>query len=275
MSLSKGIAGSIIGAAVGSIVWVGLSAASGWGLGLMGIVVGGLAGFGMGQGVQGRGGLHAGIGAAAVALMAVLGARFAVTQMEMSRFMEEGSRVSEEDAVDALATQEFERLRAAGDEFEDWDPENEDWPEIVRYRSELAWSQMSQLDRDAMISEMEAEGRAEMEDAAPIAGIAAFLFSTLRPSGLLLLGLAMSTAYKIGSTDMRAQAGAAGMGMEMPAQAKPGMTSEERAGGWFAMPIREPAEVEPPSLEEMRRRRAEAAAAAEAKAKRGPETDAA
>jgi hypothetical protein len=267
MSLAKGIVGAAVGGAVGVAVWAGLSYVSGWGLGLLGIVVGGLVGFGMGQGNEGRGGLHAGLGAGAVALLAVLCGRFVTTQIWLHNSMEEHAGLTSEDAVDVLARRYYEEMSAAGEEFDDWDGEG--WPEIVQYRATTAWNRMSEEERGAMVAELEAEQRADMEEAAPMVGLIAFLFATLRPSGLLLLALSVSTAYKIGSQDVRAEAAARGLEVG-PAAAgataaaasrpKPGRApaapEDEPVGGGYALPMCKEEKDDLPSIEDIRRKHA-------------------
>lgn len=277
MSLAKGLAVSVVCGGIGAAVWAGLTYATGWQLGLVSIVVGGAAGFGMAAGSGGRGGSQAGLIAAVVALVSILAGNFAVAQVLVRGHINDVG-LTEDDGVDVLARQIYEDMTAAGDSFDDdeWDG---DWPVIVRYKAETRWYAMSPAERRELLAAQEELFREEAEGAAPLMGLLAFLWLTLHWKSLVVIGLGVSTAYKIASTDMKAEAEAGGMAAEEfgPAVATAPAAAagprprggagdaalrdddEESAGGGYRLPaMREPAEDNLPSIEEIMRKHAAA-----------------
>jgi hypothetical protein len=276
MSLAKGLAVSVVCGGIGAVAWAGLTYATGWQLGLVAVVVGGAAGFGMAHGSGGRGGAQAGLLAALVALVAILAGNFAAAQVMVHKHLSD-SGITEEGAINAIAQEIYHDMMAVGETFEGAERDAETgWPVIVSYRARMRWEGMSEESRREFLAAKAAGFRQDMEEAAPLAGLAAFLVMTLHWKSLAIIALGVVTAFRIGSTDAKAEAEARGVALDdEPTMAgahfgSPGSESPTHAGavavvddelaaaGYRLPPMREPAEDNLPSIEEIMRKHAAA-----------------
>lgn len=78
MKLAYGFVGAVIGGVVGAALWTAISYFSGYELGIIAWLVGLACGFGMAVGSKREGGVPAGAIAAVVALISILGGKYAV-----------------------------------------------------------------------------------------------------------------------------------------------------------------------------------------------------
>lgn len=186
MSMTKGVAYSVIGAAAGALVWGGLIYAFDGGLWILAPTVGGAAGFGMMRGTQMKGGVPAGIAAGLVTLVAIFAVRYAtVSAMVQSEFaMDEG------DAISALA------MEVAGKWEEEertvYDDEG-DFVPAVEAEAQSRWEAMSEGERHEYVAAMEEENGESAAAMTPIA--LAFDFGIM---GTVCAALAVGTAFKTG-----------------------------------------------------------------------------
>jgi hypothetical protein len=214
MSIGRGLGVSVLAAAVGAGAWVGLYAATGWSVGVLAIVIGGLAGWGMAAGNRGRGGAAAGVLAAVVVLVGVCAARVGVAQLWAAEMLSEDMAVTEEDAEMAFAPEIYAQFEA--DEIEMSEPEDDaEYPPEVMAAAARRWRLMGDLEREEFIAALQAQRQQEAATAEPMLMGLAFVFS-FGIGGLVCLGLGMSTAYKIGSTvvEKAPHAGEAGITVE-------------------------------------------------------------
>lgn len=202
MSLVKGVAGAVAGGAVGGALWVGVALATGWELSLIAIIVGGCVGFGMGMGNQGRGGLGAGLLAACVTFLCVIGAKAGVAHVVAQRWMAEQSlEVTEEDARTALMETVYTSFSDEGVPMTE--PEDEDdFPPEVWTEADRRWHAMSVAEREGYRAGLEQELRAGMEEAGGVFTLLAFIFS-FGLFDLVCISLAMGTAFKTASTTVK------------------------------------------------------------------------
>jgi hypothetical protein len=199
MNLAKGFAFALACGAAGAALWVGLAAATGWELTLVAIILGGAAGFGMGMGVKGRGGAPAGVLAAVAALVCILGAKAGVAHIVAQRWIEsESQHVSEDDAREALRVTVYDEFSERGVEMSE--PADEDsFPPEVWTEADRRWHAMSLQEREAYAEQLGAEWRNEAQAASGVVTVLAFV-TNFGIFDLVCLGLALSTAYKGGST---------------------------------------------------------------------------
>lgn len=198
MNIGRGLALSVLAAGVGAGVWVGVYAGTGYSVGLLAIIIGGLAGFGMGMGSGGRGGALAGVLAAAVTFVAVCGARLGVAHLHASSVLAEGMTITEEDAEAAIASELYVQWEEEGREMSEPD-EDEEFPAEVLAAASRRWRLMGDLERAEFVAGLRTRRSEDAAAAAPVLTGLSFVFG-FGVMGFVCLGLAMSTAYKIGSS---------------------------------------------------------------------------
>jgi hypothetical protein len=173
----KALAFAAVGAVLAAAVWAALAFVTGWNLWLLAPVVGGAAGFGMMRATKMRGGVAPGFVAAAVTVVAILGARYVVVshtldgQLEARAIEEVTSHVAEE-----MEQQDADVFNDAGE----YKPE-------VKARAREAWAKTSETDCTALISAIRSRDGAT-------SGLG-MLFD-LGIFGLICTGLAAATAFK-------------------------------------------------------------------------------
>lgn len=255
MSMARGAAYSFACAAAGSAVWAGISIAADMRLGLLGIIVGGLAGFGMGMGSRGRGGVGAGLSAAAIALVTILLSHGFVANHAAARMVEEHRVSAEEFALNNIAMDVQSEMEESGAELTESEDE---FPPEVMTRAHRRWNALSEDERQQRLDEADQMQRAGSAVATGALTVVTFLVD-LGLFGFVFVGLGMVTAYKIGAS--RASKVAVDVGQTEFAGAPvptPALSPTARAHG-FPMP--RPEDDEDP-LERLKRLRAKQSAAA-------------
>src|SRR5688572_3465023 len=121
MSLARGAAFSLGCAALGAAGWAAVCMATDMRLGFLAILVGGLAGFGMGLGNKARGGVGAGFLAGCVAALAIMGSRYGAIHFGVQNYLKEEAEMTPEKAVEAVGSEVEEDFMARGGEFEEED----------------------------------------------------------------------------------------------------------------------------------------------------------
>jgi hypothetical protein len=198
MSLAHGTLGATAGALIGATVWTAISYLTGWNLGILAPIVGGCAGFGMGMGNKGKGGVEAGVLAATLTVLAVLGSRYALSQMEYADFNAEMAEVTEEDARDRLAWEIMDRYLEDGVELSE--PEDdESYPPEVEAKLAIVWGGMDEVERHDFMKAMSQESLAFGEEHAEV-GTFIFFLLNMGLFGWVFMVLAACTAYKTAST---------------------------------------------------------------------------
>jgi hypothetical protein len=188
MPLGKGFAFSALGALIAAIIWVLLIKVTDWNLWILAPVVGGAAGYGMMRGTQMKGGIPAGIAAAAFTLIAIFGARYFVVSGEIKEL----AAVDSEDAMGYLVEEVAEEW--AANEIEVYSEEEGDYLPEVYASAQERWDSMSQLDQQEYIAGFEGES----EQAAAILTPFALLFD-FGIFGTLFAAISAGSAFKLGS----------------------------------------------------------------------------
>ena len=202
MLLLRGAFFGLVCGAIGAAMWAAVAYFTGYELGLLAIVVGGLCGFGMGMGNAGRGGAGAGLVAAFVTFLAIMGGKFAVVQVMLDDFLQSEAVVFDEEAsLDAIAGQVYQEFDASG---QDMGEEGDEWPSAVWSETCARWQAMSGAEREQFTADLQRQYQTDMAAARPVIGVVAFLFS-FGLMDLVFFGLALSTAFKIGATNAKAR----------------------------------------------------------------------
>ncbi len=207
MSLVKGTIGSVIGGAIGAAIWTGVAYSMNLESGFIAWGVGILAGIGMAVGAGNYASQTTGVVAALVAAVAVLGGKYGAVHYAVGDIMKgvESVAITDEDAQVYMADQLVEEYKAQGKALK-W-PEGmtaEDASEQAHYPTALwadmsnRWSKMSPSAREEyragvqeQFRQMVTLARSEIEKE----GFSA----SFTPFDLLWFGLALATAFKLGS----------------------------------------------------------------------------
>lgn len=199
MSLAQGTIGAAVGALVGAAVWTGLSYFTGWNLGVLAPIVGGAAGFGMGMGNKGRGGMEAGLIAAALTVAGVMASRAMLGSLEYADFTREMADVTPEDARDRLGWEIMERFEEQGVEMT-WE-DDDSFPIEVEHKLQDTWDVLDEDKKTEMMAAMAAETRGEMEESA-VAGTFIYFLFNMGILGWIFMAMSAGCAYRIASTEV-------------------------------------------------------------------------
>lgn len=196
MSLGRGFFGSLVGAAAGGGAWAALSLATDMRMGIVAIVVGALAGFGMSLGTEGRGGGSAGLLAGIAAALGILGSRYAVNHFGVQRMIAAGSTVTPETAVNEVAGDIYADWLAAGYRLES---NGEEYPAAVMDEARRRWGRLTPEQQQQYMTALSAHYASQGQQSAGAFTAIAFLVD-LGLFGFAWLGLGVATAVKIGMT---------------------------------------------------------------------------
>ena len=207
--------GGSIGAVLSSLVWIGIGYATGYELGILAVLVGLGCGIGAAMGAKGRTGTSGAMIAAACALVAIVAARFVLVQISISNMIQEAA-ADESTQIPGAHDDEYwisfiaDRLirdgEQQGEEFDwsDTDYEDDelanDYPPEVWSQAQGRWNGLSSGEREEFcalgekaIRAEQAQGEAAFRGVASVIGI---LVSNLHPMALILMGIAVSAAFK-------------------------------------------------------------------------------
>lgn len=190
MNLGKGLLFSTVGALAGAVLWIVIIKLTGLSLWILAPIVGGAAGFGMMKATQMRGGLPAGIIAAALTLVAIFGARYFVVSQEVSKHL----TLSDEDAFALLVSEVATDMERRGVEVYD---EDGDYTPRVNHIAGENWNSWSQVERRQFV----AARQGETNQAASILTPPSLLFD-FGIFGTICAALAAGTAFKTGSVTL-------------------------------------------------------------------------
>jgi hypothetical protein len=216
MNVGGAVAGGGVAALLSAAVWVGIGYLTGYQLGILALGVGLACGIGVAMGTRGHAGTAGGMIAAVWAVVAIVGARFVVLQLEINDMIREaGASVGEipgpensEYWIAFIADRIIDERFEAGamdwevpDEYYEDDDLANDYPSTVWAEAYQTWSDMSFSDR----MEFCAAGRESIltgsaEDAESFRGIASIvgvLWTNLHPMALVIMALAVGTAFKV------------------------------------------------------------------------------
>lgn len=212
----RAVIGGLVGGAIGALLWAGVVVFTGYEVGWIAWGVGGLVGFGVAKGNEdgGRSSTAAGTLAVVIAVLAIVAGKYAGIQ----------SIMPSDDEITAMFMADFEReeylISYVADEVVaeyvsqgrnvDWPSGTipaqaayeEDYPADVWAEAESRWVARSERERADFRSAREAETVASLEESMPeiraaIAG--GGLAGSFTPMDLIFFGLAMVTAFGVGS----------------------------------------------------------------------------
>lgn len=191
MSLGKGLALSAFGAVIAALIWVILIKTTGWNLWILAPIVGGAAGYGMMRGTQMKGGVPAGLAAAAFTLVAIFGARYFIVSGEVREF----ATVDSEDAMGFLVEEVADEW--AGNDIEVYSEAEEDYLPEVYAAAQERWDSMSEFEREEYIAGFAGDS----EQAAAFLTPFALLFD-FGIFGTIFAAISAGSAFKLGSVTL-------------------------------------------------------------------------
>jgi hypothetical protein len=247
MSIGKGLAFATVGAVAGALVWGAIIQTTGWSLWILAPIVGGAAGFGMMKGTQMRGSPAAGVGAAVVTILAIIGTRYYVVNQAVAEEM----KVDHEVVLESLTYEVATELEESGAEVVGDDG---DFLPAVYQRAQATWDAMSPGEQQAYAANLQDESEAATAVLTPLTLI--FDFGII---GTFCAALSAGAAFKAGSKTLEEALVEAGQAESVQsagpmaaslrsAPAKPG-TPAEGGAFWRTVPgAEEPApDVQPMS----------------------------
>ncbi len=185
--MGKGLAYAAIGAVIGAIVWVMVIKLTGWSLWVLAPIVGGGAGYGMMRGTQMRGGLPAGVIAAAVTLVAIFAARYFIVAGEVR----ERLALDESEIIGEVAWGVANEWVEEG--YEVYDEEEGDFIPAVYEKAAERWGSMSEEEQGEYVASLQEEASSGAEVLTPIGLLFDFgIFGTI--CAALAAGTALKTA---------------------------------------------------------------------------------
>jgi hypothetical protein len=238
-SLGKGTFAACFVALVAAAIWTAASYFTDWRLGILAPIVGLAAGAAMAGGSDRQAGVQGGLIAAIIALVAMVGSRYALTQLQLRDWAQRIEGISDEDVVAALADRLYDEAALDGtlETMYVGTDGDDGYPPQIWSRAESAWEGMSATEREELRQAMIAENEEAMAQAAPIlTGIGMLLNVGL--AGLCCMGVSVVAAYRLGRSEPAAATepgviGAAGpsVARESTKGAAPVAHGEEVLGG--------------------------------------------
>lgn len=212
----RAIIGGLIGGAIGAAIWAIAVNVSGYEYGWIAWGIGGLVGYGVAVGNKdgGRTPTAAGIIAVAISAVSIMAGKYIGIEMMMPSDEELVdmfvSGFEEEEYVVSFVADEVVAEHEEAGRTLDWPEGMEagmgsaaaDYPEEVWAEAEARWLTMSETERDDFTSARRAQARADIEESLPeiramIAGDG--FMGSFGPMDLIFFGLAMTTAFGLGS----------------------------------------------------------------------------
>lgn len=209
MNFWKSLAGGLLGGGIGAVLWVIVARLTGYHVGFVAWGVGFLAGLGVMIGSRAQGGVGYGLLASAIALVCIMGGKYAEASLEVERMAAEHAHVDESNAVEYLRAVISDEMNEAGTLSDaDWERMGEDdaWPSRVQEAAEARWAAMGETERAAFIERRAGENAAQANEYRGVATFVLFLVS-FGLWGFLWTGLAVASAYKLGSAKHSPAAG--------------------------------------------------------------------
>jgi len=228
-NLALALIGGVLGAAAGGVAWIALCTVTGWQLSLFAIVLGGLVGFGVGQGNGGRGGMGAGMIAGLFALAGIVGTQAALTMLALEDAKKESSHITDAEAMDHMAWGVYEELESKGVAMT---PNEDGWPTEVLAETSARWKELSAAQKRAYRASMQGDQDTVAHEASVMSYAAAYLWSS-GWFGLVCAGLSVSTAWKIASRDVMVEATSRGM---IPRVAPQTVAAPSQGSGFRGLP---------------------------------------
>jgi len=205
----KGVAAAVIAGIAGAAAWAAVSHFTGYEVGFIAWGIGLIVGIGMIAGAGKSAGTQAGIAAAIIAVVAVVGGKYATVQLALQKLSEQIElaefEISEHDMLVQHADEVVTEWEAEGRRLE-W-PEGmtiegahleEHYPTGVWTEAEKRWEALGAEAQQADMAQLEEEGREAFAAFAATAQDEAFVRS-FGLFDLLWFGLAVLTAFKVGT----------------------------------------------------------------------------
>jgi hypothetical protein len=217
MSATNTLAGAAVGGVVGCAAWIGVAYVTGYELGILAILVGTACGIGAAIGAKGMAGTRGGLIAAAVTILSIVAARYFIVQISINQMVSQAMAENGQDIPGQedgefwtafMADQIIRQREEAGDfvEWPAWDEDAEEslaaqYPHEVWSNASAQWRSMNGAERSEfctagtqLIMNDNAEGIDEFRG---VMGIIGILVSNLHPMALIIMGIAVCTAFKV------------------------------------------------------------------------------
>ncbi len=204
-----GIVAGVIAGIVGGAIWAGVSYSTGYEIGWIAWIIGAIVGVAVAAGSRDTVGPGSGIVAAIIAILAVMGGKYASIRMIVEDFSAEmtmaNDEVDDEFLISWLAD-DIVRARMDAGETIDWPTEweldeaseEEEYPEDIWEEAEATWNRAGadwqEQHRTYVISQM----KAEMDEFKNVVSDEAFMES-FNWLDIIFFLLAIATAYQLGS----------------------------------------------------------------------------
>lgn len=212
MSMTNGVVGSLVGGAVGALVWMGVTLVTDHEVGWIAWGVGGLAGAGMSLGMKGNGDVTAGVIAALIAVVSVFAGKYAAVHFIVQK------EIDKIEATPIGASQL--QLRVADELVEEWKTDGrnlvwpagmtvekaqgpKDYPDGVWDEAVLRFDSLSAEERAQMTKEM-SEYRSHNLRSQQSTWATEGFKESLGGLDLLWAGLAVATAFRLASRNKEA-----------------------------------------------------------------------
>lgn len=194
MNSFKWLIGGVVGGIIGAAIWAIISKATGYEIGWIAWGVGGLVGIGVAVGAGDRTSEGKGIAAAVIALLAVLGGKYASYQWQMDE-MASSSEVAITYVADSIADdyeRSGKRLSWPNDLPREQRMTSEDYPDRIWAEAIAEYNQMTDEEKDGLQQHVQANVTYE-----------GGFFGTFGVLDLLWFFLALGTAYSLGAGKSR------------------------------------------------------------------------
>ena len=224
MNLIGGATGAVIGGAIGAAIWAGIAVGTGYEIGWIAWGVGILAGLGAFLGAKRQGSPAVGGIAVLVAIVALLGGKYATVQLlidkelgnEQQIIAEEIRRLDDPEVLMSYVADEVVQEYIQADRPVNWpagvDPDFAyaagDYPADVWTDAEARWSALSDTERAAYRADLEESIRVNITAGLPLyrADIAKQGFlNSFSPMDAIFFLLAIVTAFKLGAGGSQAR----------------------------------------------------------------------
>jgi phosphate/sulfate permease len=206
----RGVLFSVIGAALGGVLWTVIAYFTGYEIGFVAWAVGAAAGIGMAVGAKDDTDVTTGVLAAVFAVVSILTAKYATVRIVMDKMVEQAittHTMTDEDVQVYIADQIVDERTASGRTiaWPDGIGSKEEALELAHYPKDIAddasgrWKGMSPEDQQAYKASVRAHQEHEMRNFASGVGATEIYSEMFGIFDILWMILAIASAWKIGS----------------------------------------------------------------------------
>jgi phosphate/sulfate permease len=211
MNIGKGIFGGALGGLAGAVIWAVISCFTGYEIGWIAWIVGGMVGFGCLWASKGCS-KQLGVIAVVITLLSILAGKYAAVEFSIHREIGSEQQVlqnaledlkKDEVVISYIADEIIQQLMAKGENIQ-WPSgvnpqeasEQSDYPPAIWSQASSAWEGMSPQEKEKYRAELAEFVQANIQTFFSEVSSYGFLHS-FSPMDLLFFALAVATAYKI------------------------------------------------------------------------------